>query len=875
MIDLEKEIATVSNDAIEEEQYNANVNYSCLERERRRAVAKIPYPEVEKYTTGIDYEDISDIQHKKRVNSLYRKEVDDLNQYCNDGKLFCGHLNVNGYDFYFVEGGNKPTKNINNGDRDWYLINVDDRSYDNLKRYWRYPSENDTVVLSRNVLMSNKKVEDVDVIIDKSDAQYSTITDAYLRKALVRNKGKNGVQSIIQTIQKKQDNIRSLPARDSFIVQGCAGSGKTMVLLHRLRYLLYNRDINREDYIFLVPGEEFKRFIGDSIASFNISGNNVFSYKEYYQTYVGAERKADQGKDDNELAFDSEYLERVYSKDLMRESYRKFFENIADQLELVIAFLDEKLNDAFEEEKQNLCKNIDGIKKDALETIKNESKRISTHTSAKLSDDFTSVDAFIHDVEIAYLSKKREYDEFLKGYDGISIDDNDERITTDEHLIAIKEAIDAENVAISKASFFTAISHKNKLKKLNGEYDKTFADIKDAIIKTDKEKYMRNAGNYKYVYPNVTVEDVEAILKVVRPVYDRADKLIREEKTNLNSIEDYFGAENSETIIALNKLIDYSSDIATDSEKYINDLLPSSAYLSDIATQGIKVVKAFYKNYSASDKDFIKTKTPLFMVRDEKQVATYVNSLLFNICKKTINAEFNIKMCSAYKHYWYLALYSNYLTKSMKSNVAKNIFIDEAQDLSPSEIELIEKVNTNGIRPAVNLFGDTNQVIASHSVGNWNLIKFIPKVYFLNENFRNTRQVVSYCNNKLGVNMDEIGVDMSDVSEYADLQSALRVSKSVKDSPIFIVKDDYSAGDLKLLLLSNSIANYEIFTVKAVKGLEFKEVFVFDSNMTNNEKYIAYTRALVKLNVIKDLPTLTDRNESHIMQGIEDENIEE
>lgn len=62
---------------------------------------------------------------------------------------------------------------------------------------------------------------------------------------------------------------------------------------------------------------------------------------------------------------------------------------------------------------------------------------------------------------------------------------------------------------------------------------------------------------------------------------------------------------------------------------------------------------------------------------------------------------------------------------------------------------------------------------------------------------------------------------------------------------------------------------------RAVKGLEFKEVFVFDSNMTNNEKYIAYTRALVKLNVIKDLPTLTDRNESHIMQGIEDENIEE
>lgn len=52
-----------------------------------------------------------------------------------------------------------------------------------------------------------------------------------------------------------------------------------------------------------------------------------------------------------------------------------------------------------------------------------------------------------------------------------------------------------------------------------------------------------------------------------------------------------------------------------------------------------------------------------------------------------------------------------------------------------------------------------------------------------------------------------------------------------------------------------------------VKGLEFKEIYVLDANMLQNEKYVSYTRALSKLNIIKTLPQVTDRSNSLIIEG--------
>lgn len=49
-----------------------------------------------------------------------------------------------------------------------------------------------------------------------------------------------------------------------------------------------------------------------------------------------------------------------------------------------------------------------------------------------------------------------------------------------------------------------------------------------------------------------------------------------------------------------------------------------------------------------------------------------------------------------------------------------------------------------------------------------------------------------------------------------------------------------------------------------------KKTFVFDDGMQRNEKYIAYTRALAKLNVIKNLPKSADREKITIIQGTDE-----
>ena len=42
-------------------------------------------------------------------------------------------------------------------------------------------------------------------------------------------------------------------------------------------------------------------------------------------------------------------------------------------------------------------------------------------------------------------------------------------------------------------------------------------------------------------------------------------------------------------------------------------------------------------------------------------------------------------------------------------------------------------------------------------------------------------------------------------------------------------------------------------TISQVKGIEFDSVIVFDNDMTENEKYIAYTRALNELYIVNDI----------------------
>ena len=84
--------------------------------------------------------------------------------------------------------------------------------------------------------------------------------------------------------------------------------------------------------------------------------------------------------------------------------------------------------------------------------------------------------------------------------------------------------------------------------------------------------------------------------------------------------------------------------------------------------------------------------------------------------------------------------------------------MDEAQDLSVSELELINKINSYyedkgefhvAYTPVINVFGDVNQMITEHGIRTWDSVDFISDRYELDENFRNPNQIVDFCNSRL------------------------------------------------------------------------------------------------------------------------------
>lgn len=103
--------------------------------------------------------------------------------------------------------------------------------------------------------------------IENSELQYYfdssiTINDEILKDALGQNKS-GGLKSIVQTIQKEQNEIIRKDEYKTMLVNGVAGSGKTAIALHRVAYLLYKLKgkLSSNEVMFLSPNEAFSNYI--------------------------------------------------------------------------------------------------------------------------------------------------------------------------------------------------------------------------------------------------------------------------------------------------------------------------------------------------------------------------------------------------------------------------------------------------------------------------------------------------------------------------------------------------------------------------------------------------------------------------------------
>lgn len=897
LIDLkEEELVTYDGIAEKEEQNNIDRNYKILGNVIKQAEKDIPYPEITKYSTAIDYDDIQNLKIRKDINQESWDIIDKHTPYYDNGHMHIGHVCVENENYFIIESSSLRSIEVENETENVRLINVDDYQQDKARivKKWRYPENHRDVTLSRNFETKDKKIISSNTVYDVDSKDYSEIQDSYLRKALKKNKDNDELRSIISTIQLNQNTIREYSPEKSFIVQGCAGSGKTMVLLHRLRYLLHNDLIKNKEYLYLIPGVEYGNFINGISSNFGLNKKYIKTCHEFYKNaYLKITKISDKKFTDvmaNELVFPYSYLSLVYSKSFIQEAYRTVLTKFEHMLGEYTGIFNKQFSDLYEFEKLLIDEKIENTTIETIGKIKALCKDVETIIDTDRLESIEDIKLIEQKLNSVFNEKRHEFELEINNDPSTLISDNDERILNNELVKQVKEEIKTQSVVIQSTPPFLKPIQEKKLEVLNNKYNDIIAKIKLNIFNEERRKKEGLNEASFFVTDGVSLQLCREILENIQNVINEYIQKQNSYNLILNSFGAEFQKKYEKEIKALNdvnlKIIDFTEK----EENYIEQLAPVCKPVKEILQLCKDLFKTCEKQFTNKERTGLEKNYKLLLKTEPAKVQSHLNSQLFNKCKNLLKKEFDITLCDLYKHYWYLKLYSLFLTTDLADiddEIRKYIFIDEAQDLSGSEIELINKINTktagDGIEePVLNLFGDTSQLISEHGIKSWSDCPIVTEVNMLQENFRNTNQIIEYCNTQLGMDMKKVAVDMENVDEYNSLENLIKAKKldiNDYDSMQFIVKDEYKAADLLATFKNLYGKIYQklklnIKTVKAVKGLEFKEVYVFDTDMTNNERYIAYTRALKKLTVMKTLPKLTEHN-SLIQNGADIEEFEE
>lgn len=820
-----------------------------------------PHPEVGPYDTAIDYDDAEDLHYKKSLNRPYEERATAWGRFIQSDNPYVGRIDCstsNGETHIMEDGrflnfndGEKITYYINDGflktpvdnDPNLRFINSDDSKYHDIVKAWRSTKhKNDKVILNRMIKINKGTLKDVYTTYQKGNDELNKISDSFLRKVLLENKNNKELQSIVQTIQDKQDEIMVEPFNKSFAVQGCAGSGKTIVLLHRIRYIFNNyEELKKSNYSIITPSKLFIDYISKISLQFGISVDNLFSHKSYYGKILGDKTKI---TDKNESMLDESFLNNVYSKRYIKDCYYSVIDKIGDTLEQIVKTYQDKLQ----------------VKKNSAEFLDYE-KNISTieNDKSRLEDDFktryNSIIKTINDANLKYydgdlsivninkkyineeLSNEKQklssYLEELSKIDSESINEKEKNYK--QQLDLLNHEISDTKIKLDKGNLFTSVIFKRRLNKFQNEYNDLTKEYENNVLNArDRQKCLKyNIENLKYYYHgNIPISSITSNLKTMDSLIDEYNRKNKENNDKLLTTQEKFKKMTVECKAIEDKINKYEKIDLSSFEETIEKLEPLSEeqrnLISDIWNEtNSKIENTIFYNVKYSELfSSFRNKTM------GKSAAEY--------CKKH-----DIKDYADYKFWLFNQSYFKYLIEGKSKNPDELIYIDEAQDLNDNEIELIHNYNNRCI---INLYGDIHQVVNDHGIQDWNKLPMISKAYELNDNFRNTNQIINYCNNFLPFEMTAVGVEGDEVIEVDDFSE---INTQTSDDEIVVIVKNENLAQLLEKKLMFTRKKYKIYTVVESKGLEFYSVCVLKQDMNLNEFYIACTRALSKLIVIK------------------------
>ncbi len=587
-----------------------------------------------------------------------------------------------------------------------------------------------------------------------------TVFDPFLRDILNSRKEKREICDIIETIQEKQYEIITAPEKAQFAVQGVAGSGKTMIMLHRLSYLMYNdENINPSSVLVITPSDSFNAFIDELSQILELDRVKTVTSEEYYLRLLenlGIDLR--EGIDRTPLP--EKFLRYAYSEKFVRDT-DKTLSKIYDG---VHGMLSEAADDDFVAEVLAACdRQISGYGR-----IKNAGLRVRRCVLGEIKEK--------KDGGLYYTKQMRSlfncvYD--IKEFLSVTVKEDRGQFYFYKQLL----------------SFYKSV----KFIRRNGEKICASAvdDLNGLLLTVDKE-----IEDYKRYKLNFGTD---------KETYTYADRIAAREQTK----------KEIEAVISLIEDIKSDFSFACD----FADIIRGESYLVRIGKceNTVDMARFFYRETVKKAKAAYGADAGKLSPCDP-----------FLLC--LVLSRLGVELTPKYSY----------------------VFVDEAQDLSPSEYALLRYVSP---RAVFNVFGDLKQNITGfRGIKDWGELGF--DVYTLNRNYRNTNEIVEFVAENLGIDMKAIGlgggaieiIQPSGISKFLAGKNGLRAVIVSENNLERFTKKSYNVVR-ETGRISKSAIN--ILTVYESKGLEFTSVAVVDGDLSPNEKYIAYTRALKELAVVK------------------------
>lgn len=597
-----------------------------------------------------------------------------------------------------------------------------------------------------------------------ADRDEENVLDPFLREIIKNRKEESAVKDIIETIQEKQYEIITRPEKGDFVLQGCAGSGKTMVMLHRLSYLMYNNeDIKPRDVLIITPSNSFNAFIDELAEILELERVKTTTAYEYFLQVLKNEKIDLTEKIDVTQKEETAYLEYVYSPQFVADIQKKL-DKVYDSLYGL--FTGEECKDFIATITEDCRRQLL-----AYEGIKNASMRVRRCVLGEIKErkegglyytkPFRELMNCILDVE-----------DFFAG-------------TLKSENARSPEYFYRQLMSFYKSAGFVVRNTERIVEEALASLEELRVGIEKEIV--DLRRFHQRIG------------DTE--------VYMYADRIARR-KEILEEID-----KIKEKVVCI-------GDGATAfSEFYI--YLRGEKNFSEVGggESFVDIVRYFYR-------DTVKKYKQKYGMTSKKMY----RSDAYAICV----------ICSG--------------ISDRLSPVYSYLFVDEGQDISACEYDLLRKINK---KAAFNVFGDVAQNVTPwRGIKDWE--KTFPDfaIYGLNQNYRNTNQIVDFVSSTLDLDMQSIGYDGPPVT-YLSPRGISGFFKEKKGLKAIICseasKEKYARKSYNDLGAKGKVSRSKIniMTVYESKGLEFTSVVVIPDGMSASEKYISYTRALNELAIVE------------------------